>query len=147
MFQFDSNEGEISNENDLWTDYFLIDRDINTNGSCQIDKSTQIYDHNCRYYFSKAFEPQTSLASYHNPDSVRTNCWIHWNCYSFFILSKSVLEIVKACINTSYDAIGWVFLQRWSNDVAQLRCSDSSQLQVRIQKHVVGDHQPRGFCW
>jgi hypothetical protein len=45
--------------------------DITNNGtSCQIDPVTNIYDENCRFSFQPDFKPDTSMASYHQIDSV-----------------------------------------------------------------------------
>ncbi|KAI9559825.1 hypothetical protein GHT06_013832 [Daphnia sinensis] len=47
---------------------------INNSPTCQIDPATQNYDENCTFKFSKHYKPDTSLASYHQIESVVHFC-------------------------------------------------------------------------
>ena len=51
-------------------DFSVWDATVPGSTKCETDPNTDVYDQNCRFKFEPQFKPTTSLASYHQLDSV-----------------------------------------------------------------------------
>ena len=88
--------------------------DISDNGTCKIDPNTQLYDSNCRFYFNEQYKPDTSLASYHQLNSVMPQLTNLINRRNLFFFFKS----------------GRALLSRWPGVYAQLWRTQQAQCHV-----------------